>query len=302
MDDVNLVEEYERTPFLVGDIPAAHARFLGITNAAALAAASNALNAALAGYQVASAFIRSEADDQTDDLLVIVSNRLWLSDLQRFGHEEDSFRSLVQSLSNSLSAPVLVDYTDHQGAHTFYETMHLGRFFSPTYVTRAHQPEFDATNHPVSGTFPDPTFNGLFPNMSQWHLADALNLGLADSDGLGLPDLWQLHYFGTLGHNPGATAPSGMTLYDEFRARTDPGDSATSFKVTREIMPTGGLARIQLRWRSQPYRHYVVEWTTNVQRGAWTTEAIVPATPYMNYYTNTADDTKRKYYRVRLRD
>ncbi len=302
MDDVNLVEEYERTPLLVGDIPASHARFLGITNASALAAASNALSAALVGYQVASAFIRSEADDQADDLFVIQSNRVWLADLQRFGQEEDSFRSLVQSLSNSLSSPVLVDYVDHGGAHEFYETMHLGRFFTPTYVTRDHLPEFDATNRPVSGTFPDPTFNGLFPDMSQWHVADLLGLGLVDSDGLGLPDLWQLHYFGTLGHNPGAIAASGMTLYDEFSARTDPGDAATSFMLTREVMPAGGAARVQLRWRSRPYQYYAVEWTTNVQHGAWTTEAVVPATPYLNYYTNTVDDTKRKYYRVRLRD
>jgi len=302
MDDVNLVTEYERNPLLVGDIPAAHTRFLGITNTAALAAASNALSAALAGYQVASAFIRSEADDQADDLFVIQSNRLWLAEIRRFGHEEDSFRTLVQSLSNSLSGPVLVDYVDHQGAHEFYETMHLGRVFTTNYVTRAHLPEFDATNRPVSGTFPDPTFNGLFPEMSQWHVADALDLGLVDSDGLGLPDLWQLHYFGTLGHNPATVAASGMTLYDEFHARTDPGNAASCFMLTRGAFQAGDPACVQLRWRSRPYQRYVVEWATNIPYGSWTEEAILPATPYTNFYTNRVEDTKRKYYRVRVGD
>ncbi len=301
MDDVDVVDWAERDPFLWDDVlhdPETPALFT-VKDEAAFVAASNALHDAISAYLSGAEFLRLNAGGRSNDVFAVWANQFLMGG-DPLSHDEAALRALLEDLQDSMSEPVLIDYVNRKGEHAFFEVMHLGRLFVPSYVTRAHLPNFDAENWPLSGTFPDPTFNRIFPELSQWHLADRLGLPLEDTDGLGLPDLWQLHYFGETGRNPNALTPSGMTYEDELRARTDPTDPESYLGLTDQFMPAPGQPVMEIRWQSMPYRYYAVESATNRLDGEWTVERVTPATPYINIYTEDIGDAIRKFYRIRL--
>ncbi len=303
VDDVDVVAWGERDPFLLNEVfddPETLA-LLTVKDDAALVAASNAVHAAISAYLSGSDFMRAHAATRANDVFAIWANELLLGS-DRVAHDEAAFRSLLEDLQASMAEPVLIDYVNRKGEHAFFEVMHLGRLFAAPYVTREHAPEFDPDNQAMSGTFPDPTFNEIFPGMSQWHLADRLGLELEDTDGLGLPDLWQLHYFGDTGQDPNTVTPSGMSVGDAFRARTDPTDADSFLGLTDTFLPVPGDSVVEIRWQSMPYLYYAVESATNLVSEGWTVEWIGPATPYMNIFTDDSEDAFLKFYRIRLYD
>ncbi len=303
MDDVDVVAWAERDPFLLGDVfddPVTPDLFT-VTDEAAFIAASNAFQDAISAYLSGSEFLREHAPTRANDMFAIWANEFLMGD-GRVTHDEVAFRALLEDLQVSMSEPVLIDYVNREGEHAFFEVMHLGRFFRTSYVTRAHAPEFDLENRAISGTFPDPTFNQIFPDMSQWHLAEWLGLALEDTDGHGLPDLWQIHYYGNIGQDPNEITPSGMTVGDAFRARTDPTDPDSFLGLTDTFIPVPGDSVVEIRWQSMPYLYYAVESTTNLVPNEWELEWIGPATPYINVFTDDSEDASHKFYRIRLYD
>jgi len=150
----------------------AYPDLLTITNPAAMTTASNAVVAAVAYYMEASASIRNEVDDQSDDFLVI--------DPEDLDGEAD-FRVGLQKLLQSLSGPV-VPSLDTGLEDTYGQTVHLGNFYGVPGVTRAHLPLVDAQNELIFGSFPDPTLSGLFPNMTQHLLARAFEFKWLHND------------------------------------------------------------------------------------------------------------------------
>ncbi len=303
LNDIDMVAWAERDPFLMSDVfddPGTPDLFT-VTDEAAFVAASNAFQAAMNAYLSGSEFLRSHAGTRSNDVFAIWANEFLMGG-DRVTHDEAAFRALLEDLQVSMAEPVLIDYKNRKKEHAFFEIMHLGRFFTAPYVTRAHAPEFDTENRALSGTFPDPTLNAIFPELSQWHMADRLGLELMDSGGLGLPDLWQLHYFDVLGQNPSAITPSGMTYEEAFRARTDPTDPGCFLGLTDTFSPVPGDSVVEIRWQSMPYLYYAVESVTNLLSDEWHLERIAPATPYINVFTDDSEDANRKFYRIRLYD
>ena len=82
-----------------------------------------------------------------------------------------------------------------------------------------------------------------------------------DSDSDGLPDDWELSYFGDLSHGPDGDDDTGggdgMTNYEEWVAGTDPTDN-TSFLRVSAITPSQGFSSIVVEWSSVAGRIYVV--------------------------------------------
>ncbi len=129
-------------------------------------------------YNVSSDFIRAETDDQSDDFIVIE-----LEDQQ----DEAELRNKLNQAKASLNGPTLIDI-DLDSACTpdstvpCQELVDLSLFFDTPFDLRGLLPTFgfdptrNSPNFIESGTFPDPTFNGILPDMTQERLIDILDL------------------------------------------------------------------------------------------------------------------------------
>lgn len=105
---------------------------------------------------------------------------------------------------------------------------------------------------------------------------------LADADDNGLPDGWELRYFGATGVDPSAVCSNGInTIRESYIAGLDPTSPDAFFGIT------GGDAinRI-IQWEAVSGRVYSVWWTTNLLNG------FVPV--LTNYLDSSATDTLHK--------
>jgi hypothetical protein len=86
----------------------------------------------------------------------------------------DEVMDLLADIETSLSRQVL--FTSDDGTRDV--TVHLGAFYTAPYVTRAMLPEYSPEallNAPSENTFPDPTFGGVFPSVTQQNITALLN-------------------------------------------------------------------------------------------------------------------------------
>ena len=208
--DIDLVELLE-SEILVTNILDSYPQIFTVTNAGGLASASNDLLAAVDTYLAASDFVRANRVGNTNHWFGLMTDELT---------REGNLRRDLEDVETSMSVPTVARDPD------FPETVHLAQFFATQYVTRAHLPDFTGTNDIVEGSFPDPTFNGVFPNWGQWEAAYYLGLDLADSDLDGMADLWETNYFGTLTRDgTGDFDGDGLDDLPEYQHETDPTDS-----------------------------------------------------------------------------
>lgn len=132
-------------------------------------------------------------------------------------------------------------------------------------------------------------------------LSSRVNLTvLTDSDGDGLPDAYESAY-GLNAEEPADAAldadGDGVSNADEYRAGTDPTDSANQLRVER-IRSTDGVAWLEFQTRSN--RTYVVEARPALGQGAWSPWVTVPArsTNSLERLNDPAAGA-RKFYRLR---
>ena len=130
-----------------------------------------------------------------------------------------------------------------------------------------------------------------------------LNLArIVDSDANGLPDWWELEYFGHLtGTNPNADPDGdGASNLAEFLAGTDPTSAASVLRLA--ALPTGIQNQIQLQWPSVAGRYYRLVSGTNLLTGfGATVHTNIAATPPLNVFTNLPPDgAKAAFYRLQL--
>jgi hypothetical protein len=285
--DVNIVKLTETEPLLASNLLATYTGLMTLSNAASLSTASNALLDALEFYLAGSDFILGETDEQSNDLIVVEAGDV---------AEEGEMRALARSLQDSMRGPVLIDRHRQDG---FYEYVHLARFFVPAYVTRAHLPEFSQDNDPVAGTFPDPTFNGIFPYMNSYDLAERLGLFMEDADGDGLPDIWEWVYLGTT-NDDGSGDPDGDLFgnYEEYFANTCPTNPDSMLFIEEPV--DAGDGHVEIRWWSEPYRVYELQRGTNLLESFEILQGGILATPPVNTYRDPWPDGESRFYRVRV--
>jgi hypothetical protein len=88
-----------------------------------------------------------------------------------------------------------------------------------------------------------------------------------DSDGDGLPDAWELRYFGSLNGNASDDPDhDGLTDLQEFRAGTLPNDASSALRISG-VELNGGL--VWFRFNSIAGKMYQLERATGVDDGAW---------------------------------
>ena len=125
-----------------------------------------------------------------------------------------------------------------------------------------------------------------------------------DADGDGLPDLWELRYFGSLNAPGGAATDDpdqdGSDNRHEYQAGTDPLDPASVLIITA-VQITG--ADVRLRFKTAAGRSYSLERAADPASNLWTTVVDnVPGTGGTVEVTHPHRSAPGAgFYRVRLR-
>jgi subtilisin family serine protease len=130
-----------------------------------------------------------------------------------------------------------------------------------------------------------------------------LNLArIADSDNNGLPDWWELQYFGHLtGSDPHADPDAdGASNLAEFLAGTNPTNASSALRLSARRSP--GTNAVTLQWPSAAGRYYNLLRSTNLLTGFGTIiQTNLAATPPLNTATDAPPASARStFYRLEL--
>lgn len=127
-----------------------------------------------------------------------------------------------------------------------------------------------------------------------------LRLEADDSDGDGLPDDWELAYFGELGRDgAGDYDGDGHTDFQEYLTGTDPTNTGDILRVMT-IASLGGDTTVL--WNATPGKSYRVQVKTNLTDPGWADlPGMVTATNSSAFLVDDAAGTEtQRFYRVRL--
>lgn len=131
-------------------------------------------------YIEASTFIRAEGDAQENDLL----------SLQPIDFsEEEAFKTELDKIKTSLNTNIPVVLREASTPINF------GQFFNHPLTIRNYLPQFGSDNRILCWTYPDPTFSGIFPTMTQSSLSNCDDVILNTDLSL---DIYSLDIFGSL--------------------------------------------------------------------------------------------------------
>ncbi len=126
---------------------------------------------------------------------------------------------------------------------------------------------------------------------------------IKDTDNDGLPDYWELLYFGSLTATDGTTDSDGDGLsdYEEYLAGTDPTDPNSSMHFYGCGGGNNGPTEFTITWSSSTNRNYTIEWTTSLMTNFVMLVTNIPGTPPQNQYVHTTMESNA-FYRVILQD
>jgi hypothetical protein len=125
---------------------------------------------------------------------------------------------------------------------------------------------------------------------------------VTDANLNGLPDLWELQYFGsTNAANGGARDDwdsDGMDNLSESVAGTCPTNAASALRIDGAALDRAA-GHLTLHWPSVAGRWYSIRTATNLLAGFDGLEASgIAATPAFNTHTVNVDHVKSRYFRV----
>jgi hypothetical protein len=120
-----------------------------------------------------------------------------------------------------------------------------------------------------------------------------------DSNGNGVPDVWELQHFGSLTNRVSDdTDRDGFSNYGEWVAGTNPTNELSKLMLLNLVRATG--AGMVVRWSSESNRFYTLKVSTNLVSDPF--DAILtnrmPATPPVNVHTDAVDRSGGVFYRI----
>ncbi len=121
---------------------------------------------------------------------------------------------------------------------------------------------------------------------------------VADSDADGLPDYWEIEYFGNLTTTDGTGDHDrdGLSDLDEYLAASNPNASESSFRF---FSSTATASTNIIRWASATNRTYTITYATNLLESFSVLESGIAGSPPVNEYKHTVT-APANFYRVNL--
>lgn len=150
--------------------------------------------------------------------------------------------------------------------------------------------------------------NEFAPTLSARGRGERIDLrfgaAVADSDGDGLADAWELQHFGSLTAGPlDDPDHDGVSNLAEYRAGTNPNDPASRFALL-EIAPVAN--GVSIRWSSQPNHTYRVRRSSQllIPPANYTpVQSGLMATPPINQFIDTtAGASATAFYIIEIED
>ena len=121
------------------------------------------------------------------------------------------------------------------------------------------------------------------------------NFVTIDSDGDGLPDAWEMQYFGTLAYGANDDPDhDGLSNYQEYIAGTNPNDANSVLRVTDINLATG---QVNLTWNSVAGKTYTI-YSADQIGGPYTPVLTMPSAGDGQTSTNLTGSASNQFYRV----
>ncbi len=152
----------------------------------------------------------------------------------------------------------------------------------------------------VAASFAVPAQTNLTLASTDRGRIERIDLTVNLNSGGGLPDAWQLQYFGHTGVDPNADPDGdGMSNWAEYLAGTNPTDSQSRFAfVSVAPDPQGG---VQVQWSSVAGKFYTLQRSSDLLQGFADLQTHIAATAPLNSFRDaTALGTKPQFYRLEV--
>lgn len=121
----------------------------------------------------------------------------------------------------------------------------------------------------------------------------------ADTDSDGMPDTWEIDYFGSVYAINGEAGDDwdqdGISNFDEYFTGTDPTDADAVFALQAAVLSSDCV----FSWPSTAGKIYTLWICSDLVHGEFTiTNSSIFATPPMNTFTSRMDDAECVFYRL----
>ena len=137
--------------------------------------------------------------------------------------------------------------------------------------------------------------------LGDWSVSTPFQINMPlDSNTNGIPDWWELQYFGSLQPANGDYDGDGVSNYAEYIADTNPTNSTSYLHIT-QIQPVSG--GVWLQWQGGTYATQYLEQTFSLglPGSPWSNFlTVIPPTPIIGNFTNLTGTNRAMFYRVRV--
>ncbi len=189
------------------------------------------------------------------------------------------------------SGGIWLDEIEFTGGEWYdWETLHTTSGLSGTTISNLTADTYDLAFQAFDGT----KWGTRSPEFSVFVAAENLDI---DKDGL--PNGWELSYFGgETNANPDATASNGVnTIREAYIAGIDPTDKNAFFNITSFDLVQNNFI---VRWNAISGRVYSVDWSTNLLNDEFGSLAKDLAYPQSSYTDTVHDVETEKFYRINV--
>ena len=146
--------------------------------------------------------------------------------------------------------------------------------------------------------------NGTGDVVGDYVLFDPWGHSFVDLDLDGLPDEWEVEFFGSIqAAGPDQDSDGdGATNFEEWLAGTNPTNAASRFQLTLSPNLSDPLRGLVLQWPSVPNRNYTVLWSPQIGLPFQVIATNLPASPPLNTYADVLhQDHSSGFYRIIVR-